>query len=157
MLIRASSSRPSLHTTSLLSLPCLSGLQRLYLCNTAEKRHLRDDPIQAPASNAKNGICVGLPDSPRPHYGEVPDSDEAIGITGDETLVIANECCSMYLSLVPSKNGFRLRRSEFGTHRRSSCRLVTTDTTDKFARGKYRRQFGWCRSDMEKVNLGSAE
>ena len=50
---------------------------------------------------------MGPPYSPRPHDGEVPESHEALGIAGRESLVVSEEYGSMYLRLVPAEDVLR--------------------------------------------------
>ncbi len=59
---------------------------------------------------------MGLPDSTGPHDGQVPDDNKAIGIAGQESLVLAAKHSRMDLCLVPSQDGLGLRRAAVGCH-----------------------------------------
>lgn len=59
---------------------------------------------------------MSLPDRTGPHDGQVPDDDKAIGVAGQESLVLPAKHSRMDLCLVPSQNGLGLRRAAVGCH-----------------------------------------
>lgn len=53
---------------------------------------------------------MSLPNGTRPHDGEIPSDNEAIGVSGQQALVGSEEGDSMDLGLVASEDGLGLRR-----------------------------------------------
>lgn len=65
-------------------------------------KDVRDDLIATPPLDAKDCFLMSPPNDPRPHDGEVPEHNPALGIARREALVMSHESGGMDLGLMPS-------------------------------------------------------
>lgn len=102
VLMVSSSSAPSFQTTRRLSRPCL--MEQLSIESTGKGPfgNLRDDLVVTPTRYSKYRVRMCPPDGSRPHNGQIPDDDEALGVSCYEAVIAPDEGGCMDLSLVSS-------------------------------------------------------